>query len=342
MRAARLLPNAKSLIIEDVPLPILSPGAAIVRVNSVFMSPFMASLIDGTGGVKTPPRPFTPGMDAIGTIEQLGNNVTGLSVGDVVYCDSYIESSQADGKGAMAFAGCFEMSANAAALLGQWRDGALATHMVLPAECLTRVEPALAKCSADTLCRLGWFGTAHSAFEKTDFKPGSSVAILGASGLLGTSALLLALALGASRVVAIGRSMEKLERFRGLDPRLEIATAPPVASSPVDLIISTMAAGDPSIIEAALAGLSRYGSLVILASLSSPPRISGMVFRDLTVRGSLWFPRKTPSRLVALIASGALKLDQITSKVFPLTQIEQALASSATTGPVFEQVVVHP
>lgn len=342
MRAARLLPNAKSLIIEDVPLPILSPGAVIVRVNSVFMSPFMASLIDGTGGVKTPPRPFTPGMDAIGTVEELGSHVTDLSVGDVVYCDSYMESSRADGKGEIAFAGCFEMSANAAALLGQWPDGALATHMVLPAECLTRVEPALAKCSEDTLCRLGWLGTAHSAFEKTGFKPGSSVAILGATGLLGTSAVLMALALGASRVVAVGRSMEKLERFRGIDPRLEIATSPPATSSPVDLIVSTMSSGDPTLIEAALAGLSRYGSLVILASLASPPRISGMVLWDLMVRGSLWFPRKTPSRLVSLIASGTLKLDQITAKVFPLAQIEQALAASAMTGRVFEQVVVRP
>ena len=79
-----------------------------------------------------------------------------------------------------------------------------------------------------------------------------------------------------------------------------------------------MAAGDPTIIEAALAGLSRFGTLVILAGLASPPR------------------------LVALVASGALKLDQITSKVFPLAQIEQALAASTATGPVFEQVIVHP
>ncbi len=342
MQAARLLPDAKSVILEDVPKPILRFGAAIVRVNSVFMSPFIASLIDGTSGTDTPVRPFTPGMDAIGTIEALDSNATDLKIGDVVYCDSYLESAQADGKGAMAFAGCFEMSSGADKLLAEWPNGSLATHMTLPVECLTRVGPAMSCYSVETLCRLSWLGTAHSAYEKSGFKPGMSVAVLGASGLLGSSAVMLGLALGASRVIAVGRSLDKLGPLKVLDSRVELATSPPSSSAPVDLVINAMAVGDPKIIEQAFAGLGRYGTLVILASPSSAPQVAATVFRDLTLRGSLWFPRATPSRLVALIAAGLLKLDHIKTMVFPLAEIDKALIACAHTKNVFDQVVIRP
>ena len=73
MRAARLLEGRTNLSVEEVPDPELRPGCAIVRIETVFMSPYMASLVDGSGGFETPPRPFTPGMDAIGTIERVAD-----------------------------------------------------------------------------------------------------------------------------------------------------------------------------------------------------------------------------------------------------------------------------
>lgn len=342
MRAARLLEGQASLSVEELPGPDLRPGCAMVRIETVFMSPYMASLVDGSGGFETPPRPFTPGMDAIGTIERVTDHVCGLAVGDRVYCDSYIEAPRADGGGEYVFAGCFAISANSGLLLAQWPNGALATHLMLPAECLTPVEPALARASAETLCRLGWIGTAHAAFEKAQFQPSQSVAVLGATGLLGVSAVLVALAMGADRVVAIGRSAERLAAFEGLDARIEIATAPPGADEPVDLVINAMDGGDPHLLEDSLLGLKRYGSLVVPATTEKPPRIAGLVTRDLTVRGSLWFPRATPARLVRLIASGALSLDRIRSHNYPLDEVGAAIEHCAKALPPFEQVVVCP
>ena len=342
MRAARLLEGRSELSLDETPDLEPRSGSAVVRVESVFMSPYMAALVDGTEAFSTPPRPFTPGMDAIGTVERIGDGVSGLAVGDRVYCDSYIEEASADGGGEYAFAACFAISAGSGPLLARWPNGALATQMDFPAECLTRVEPALARTSTETLCRLGWLGTAHAAFEKTHFRPGQSVAVLGATGLLGVSAVLVALALGADRVVAVGRSEERLAAFEGLDPRIETASAPPGRDERVDLAVSAMTGDDPGPLEGALRGLKRYGSLVVLGTTNTPPRIAGLVSSDLTVRGSLWFSRATPARLVRLIASGALALDRIRSHAYPLDEVDAALAHSAKGTPPFEQVVVRP
>jgi NADPH:quinone reductase-like Zn-dependent oxidoreductase len=97
MRAARLLEGRSELSLDEVPDLEPRPGSAVVRVETVFMSPYMAALVDGTEAFGTPPRPFTPGMDAIGTVERIGDAVSGLAVGDRVYCDSYIEEPRAGG-----------------------------------------------------------------------------------------------------------------------------------------------------------------------------------------------------------------------------------------------------
>jgi D-arabinose 1-dehydrogenase-like Zn-dependent alcohol dehydrogenase len=341
MRAARLLEGRVNLSVEEAPDPELLPGCAIVRIETVFITPYMASLVDGSGGFETPPRPFTPGMDAIGTIERVADDVRDVGVGDRVYCDSYIEAPRADGDGDYVFAGCFEISANSGPLLAQWPNGALATHLVLPAECLTPVELALARTSAETLCRLGWIGTAYAAFEKTHFQPGQSAAVLGATGLLGVSAVLVALAMGAYRV-AVGRSAERLAAFDGLDPRIETATAPPGPDDPVDLVVNAMDGGDPDLLEGSLLGLKRFGSLVVPATMETPPRVSGLVTRDITVRGSLWFSRATPARLVRLIASGQLSVDGLRSHTYSLDEVGAAIDHSAKAVPPFEQVIVCP
>lgn len=341
MLAARLYEGNTQLTVEDVPDPTVRSGCAVVRLEAAFISPYMASLIDGSGGFETPLRPFIPGMDAVGVIESVADDVEGIKPGDRVYCDSYIESPTYDGLGEFAFVGCFAISENSGPLLNRWPNGTLAEKMLLPAENLTPVEPAIEHSSVESLCRLGWFGTAYSAFEKTGFQAGQSVAVLGATGLLGSSTVLLALALGASRVIAVGRSKDRLAGLCDLDPRVETATHPPRAGDAVDLAISAMAGDDPTPLENALLGLKRYGSLVQLASLGNPPKIAGLVTRDISLRGSLWFPRQTPSRLVSLIASGALRLDRIKSHTYSLNEVNEAIARGAEAVEPFEQIVVQ-
>jgi alcohol dehydrogenase len=330
------LPDSARLKLVDVGVPALRPGSVLVRIEAVLITPYHASLIDGSSGFDTPPRPFTPGSEAAGTIEAVAEDAGDIRPGTRVFCDSFIERRVGHDS---AFMGCFAMTPGGQRLLANWPGGALATHMLLPAENVSSIERALSRTSMDTLTRLGWFGTAYSAFERTNFRAGRTVSVLGANGLLGVCAVLLALAMGASRVVAVGRSEAKLARLRALDSRVETTTEPPTG---IDLAISATSGNDPSFIERSLPGLRDGGALVILATPGKPPSISSLVGRNLSLQGSMWFPRKTISTLVDMIASGVLNVNCISSHGYALDDVDAALARAAAGVAPLEQVVVRP
>jgi alcohol dehydrogenase len=313
MRAVRLLPESSSLKLVEIGVPTLRPASVLVRIEAVLIPPFHVSLIDGSSGFDTPPRPFTPGSEAVGTVEAVAEDAGDIKPGTRVFCDSFIErwnGTQLDS----AFIGCFAMTPGGTELLARWPNGAWATHMLLPADNVSSVEPALRRASMDALTRLGWFGTAYSAFERTNFRAGRTVSVLGATGLLGVGAVLLALSMGASRVVAVGRSEAKLAHLRKLDSRIETAVEPPTG---IDLAINATRSGeDPVFIERSLPGLRERGALVDLAGPGRPPSVPDLIGRNLSMHGSLWFPRKTVSTLVDMIASGVLALDSIQSHCY--------------------------
>ncbi len=352
MRAARLLENRTELTVMELPELEIRPASVIVRIESVFAPGWLQMLVDGSAGFTTPARPFTPGQDSVGIIEQVADDVFDLNPGTMVFCDSYVEWMHPGRTSDRAFIGCFPLTPRGGRILEVWPDGPLASHMVLPAECVTPVDAALPNASPEILCRLGWFGTAHGAIEKTGFAPGDSVAVLGATGQVGVSAVLVALAMGAGRVVAVGRSPEKLSAFEGLDPRVETTTLFFDASAPVDVVVSALSDDTEGIIEKAIGGLVRYGTLVIVESPGTPFRIGApltyndipdwLVYYDITIRGSLWFPRATIGKLVTFIANGSLPVDRIRSHRYALDEANAALAHSAKGIAPFEQVVVCP
>lgn len=336
MRAARLIEGATTLRVEDAADPQPRPGAAVVRVHSTFVSSSLAAMVRGADGYVTPPRPFTPGMDAIGTVVALGEGATGVSEGDVVYCDAFVEDGDA-----LALAGVMELSGRASSLLAAWPDGTLATHVELPAECLTDVAPALAATSEDTLTRLGWLGTAHAGLERAGFRDGDAVTIVGATGLLGSGAVLLALAMGASSVTAVGRSPARLARLAALDPRVQARTADDLRGVRTDVLVVAVSDGHDAV-EAALPTLRRFGRVAMITEQPRAPRFQWLLDRDVTIRFSLWFPRSTPGQLVDMIAAGALDVVGVSSTAFTLDDVEPALDAALEPLEPLHQVVVRP
>lgn len=340
MRAARLHEGATAVRIEEVDTPEVRPGTVLVRVQTVFMSPFMAGLVDGSEEFLTPPRPFTPGMDAIGTVLSFGPDVTGLAAGQPVYCDSYYES-RTEGAADFGFIGNFGIGERSPEMLRRWPDGALAEQMLLPAECVTPIPEGVTASDA-VLCRLGWLGTAYGAFTKVGLTPGESVAVLGGTGLVGLSAVLVALAMGARTVFALGRRKDALEDIAGLDSRVQAGTTLPSGQA-FDVVLSAIEAPDASAIEAALPSLNRSGRLVAVGVTGQPLAVPTdlIVGLDLTVRGSLWFERRQATELLDMIAAGTLDLSAIEADEYPLAEVGEALAATRRRRGAFQQVVVR-
>ena len=304
MKAARANPGSTFLSVEDVPEPALRPGSAIVPLEAAFASHFITKIVEGTGYL-TPPRPFTPGMDAVGTVDAVAEGVRGLNAGDRVYCDSYFEPRYPASTGERVFIGNFAMGPHSEGLLAEWPDGAYAEKICVPAACLYPIRPEI-NLPGSILCRLGWLGTGFGALRKVALAPGATVAVNGASGLLGSSSVLAALGLGAGKVYAIGRRHDSLAWVAAVDARVEVVTDPSTLP-PVDIVLSSVDGEDCSSLEALLPRVTRYGAVVVVGAPKAPLHVQpGWLMRgDITLRGSLWFEPRDVQAMLRLIATGA-------------------------------------
>lgn len=341
MRAARLYEGETAVRLEEIDTPDVRPGTVLVSIQSVFVSPFTAGLIDGSGELSTPPRPFTPGMDAVGTVQLLGADVSGLEIGQRVYCDCYYQSPTQGGVEDFGFIGNFGVGEHSAEMLRRWRDGTLAEYMLLPAECVIPI-PETVTVSDAVLCRLGWLGTAYGAFTKVGLAPGEAVAVVGGTGLVGVSAVLVALAMGAQSIFVLGRRTDALAELAGLNSRVQAGTKLPDGQT-FDVVLSAIEARDASAIQAALPTLKRSGRLVAVGVTEEPLAVSTdlIVSMDLTIRGSLWFERRQATELLNMIAAGTLDLSSLAVEEYPLAEVGEALHATGRRRGAFQQVVVR-
>ncbi len=173
----------KNLQIEDVPDPEPGPGEALVRVAYAALNPADRYLVSGKYPRPGKP-PFAVGRDGSGIIEKVGAG-SRFKPGDAVVL---LRSE-----------------------IGVQRDGTLAELVVVP-------EVSLAPLPAGWSMEEGAAGplvllTAWQALmTEGQLQPGQTVLVTGASGGVGTAALMLAKSHGA-RVVALSRSDRKRARL---------------------------------------------------------------------------------------------------------------------------------
>ncbi len=72
------------LKLEEVPTPKPAGGQVLVRIHAAGVNPYDTYMRAGTYAIK-PPLPYTPGSDAAGVIEAVGDGVKKVKPGDRVY-----------------------------------------------------------------------------------------------------------------------------------------------------------------------------------------------------------------------------------------------------------------
>jgi NADPH2:quinone reductase len=80
--------------LEDVPNPQPGPGQIVVAIKAAGVNPVDTYIRAGTYA-KKPPLPYTPGFDAGGTVEAVGEGVRNLKTGDRVWINSTISGAYA-------------------------------------------------------------------------------------------------------------------------------------------------------------------------------------------------------------------------------------------------------
>ena len=341
MKAARLHNKSESLRIEEINNPEMRPGSVIIRVESAFVPPYMAEMLSSDF---VPPLPFTPGFDGIGIVEEVAPDVRGLRVGEKVYCNQAYQSPGDFMSEDLAFLGNFGYQENSAAMLKEWPNGAYAERMLLPAQCLVPLKGA-ARFDAALLTRLGWLGTAYGAFANANLQAGHTVVINGATGLLGSSAVVLALAMNARRVVAVGHNKAVLQALKEIDKdRVAIVCLDSFSDEDTEQAIIHATDGGANIVldaaantsspvstMAALASLQRGGTMVLVSEsgLTLPIPSSMLVIKEISIMGSIWFSQSEAEKLIALIDTGALDINLFQATTYPLEEINQAIKAAA-------------
>jgi NADPH:quinone reductase len=84
------------LTLEDVPDPKPSTRQVLVRVRAAGVNPADTYIRTGTYAA-LPPLPYTPGVDAAGTVEAIGGGVAHLEKGDRVWVFAQSSANGATG-----------------------------------------------------------------------------------------------------------------------------------------------------------------------------------------------------------------------------------------------------
>ncbi|MEM1200312.1 MAG: NADPH:quinone oxidoreductase family protein [Pseudomonadota bacterium] len=170
-----------TLVLEEVDEPVPGPGEVLIKVDSAALNFFDTLIIEDKYQYK-PDRPFSPGAEFAGTVEALGDGVSGFEAGQRV----------------MAYSG--------------WN--ACREKMVVAAEKVIGLPDAISFEAAAGLT-VTYGTTIHGLRDRADLQPGETLAVLGAAGGVGQAAVEIGKAMGA-RVIACASSEEKLAFCREL------------------------------------------------------------------------------------------------------------------------------
>jgi NADPH2:quinone reductase len=165
------------LKLEDVADPQPGAGQAVVRVRAAGVNPVDTYIRAGAHAVK-PQLPYTPGLDAAGTIESVGDGVTRVREGDRVYTSGSVSGTYAE------LCLCDESQLHPLPDRVSFAEGA---GISTP------------------------YATAYRAiFQRAHGRPGETVFVHGATGGVGTAAVQIARAAG-FRVIGTGGTEEGRE-----------------------------------------------------------------------------------------------------------------------------------
>ncbi len=345
MGAARPYADSRPLSIETVTLDPPGPGEVLVAIKAAGLCHSDLSVINGD---RPRPLPMALGHEAAGVVEALGDGVTDLSVGDHVvmvfmpscgHCDLCAggrpalcePGAAANGKGEL-LGGGRRVHAGTETVNHHLGCSAFAERAVVSRRSLVKIDPALSFAEA------ALFGCAvltgvGAVVNTAGVKAGHSVVVVGLGGV-GLASVLGALASGASPVVAVDLSEEKLALARTLGPVHTVNAADADAVARVRALtgggadVAFEMAGSVRALESAWA-MTRRGGLTVTAGLPPPDaalavNVVSLVAEERTLKGSYigtCVPSRDIPRYVALYRDGRLPVDRLMSGTIALDDI---------------------
>ena len=242
--------------------------------------------------------------------------------------------------------------------------GGLAQFITAPASAIVRLPDNL---TFNEPARFGYLGTAYSALKKLGVGPGRSVLINGISGMLGLCAVLLALAMGATTILGVGRNRALLDRVKAIAPeRIDVFSAAETGAVPVaqgatdplldwarkatggeglDTVLDCLPPGAPGeAMMRALHTLRRGGRRSTSAPswIMLPLNAFWLMTNRIGLAGSVWFTTGEGEEMAAMARAGTLDLSICSTRYRRCRKVNEAIAGMGTRDGGFTNFVVDP
>jgi alcohol dehydrogenase len=330
---------------EDVPTPAPAPDGVIARIEAGMVLSYMGRVLSGSVPYSLPPLPFVPGTNAIARVVATGENVTHVRSGDRIFLSPHLRGDVPDRDPPQILIGLTATvtTPEALALQARWRDGVFAEITHWPAACVTPLVN-LDDRPASELIGLAKLIVPFGGLQRSGLRGGQTIIINGATGYFGSGAVMLAVAMGAGRVVAVGRKQAALDQLRdAFGPRVipaavtgDTATDLPIirraSGGTADVALDLLgAAKSTSTTLSSLRALRRGGRMVLMGSAEVPFELSfrEMLANDWEVVGQFMYDRVAPGQLAALASEGLLDLRKINVATFKLADFRRAVDAAA-------------
>ncbi|WP_374599656.1 zinc-dependent alcohol dehydrogenase family protein [Brevundimonas sp.] len=346
--AARPYADSRPLSVETVTLDPPGRDEVLVAIKAAGLCHSDLSVINGD---RPRPLPMALGHEAAGVVEALGEGVTDLAIGDHVvmvfmpscgHCHPCAEGrpalcepgAAANGKGEL-LGGGRRLHADQTALNHHLGCSAFAERAVVSRRSLVKIHPAL------PFEQAALFGCAvltgvGAVVNTAGMRAGQSVAVVGLGGI-GLASVLGALASGASPVVAVDLSEDKLALARSLGA---VQTVNAADADAVEQVRALTHGGADYVFE--MAGsvqalnsawrMTRRGGTTVTAGLPPPDaalavNVVSLVAEERTLKGSYigtCVPARDIPRYVALFREGRLPVDRLMTGRVALDDINAA------------------
>jgi alcohol dehydrogenase len=355
MKAWQLEKLGGALRWVDLPMPEVRPGSVLVKMQMSVVMSYMGDYVAGKLPVyQAPDRPFVPGGNGVGIVHSVGRDVWHLQPGQRVVISSHFVAQENVAEPAQILLGVTAAGAIARAVQNDWPDGTLAEYALLPAAALT-VADAVETFSAAQLALSMRFVVPYGGLLRGRLAVGETVVVSGATGAYGSAAALLALAMGASRVVAIGRNVAALAALQTLGggrivtvhatghPQADCNAIRAAANGNVDLAFDMVGSAlDPNMTLAALRSLRREGRLVLMGSMAVelPIPYTEVMLNGWEIIGQFMYPRDAYRRLLSLAGAGALDFSGVRPLIYGITDLDVATDRAASASGL-ECVLIH-
>ena len=317
----------ETLRLEEVPDPVAGPGELLVRVRACAINYPDVLIIEDKYQFK-PARPFAPGGEVAGTVEAVGEGVSGWSVGD--------------------------------RLIAYHGHGGLAEKVAVPAAHAFPLPDAHSFAEGSTLL-ITYATVIHALWDRGRLKAGETLLVLGAAGGIGIAAIELGKARGA-RVIAAVSSEEKAQAARqaGADLAIVYPAGPfdkdglkalaeqfksAVGPAGADVILDPVG-GDYA--EPALRSIAWEGRYLVVGFPAGIPRLplNLTLLKSCDVCGVFWgaFAARDPKGNADHVAElfqlwGEGKISPRISATYPLDRGGEAIAAMAARKVIGKLVV---